>query len=176
MTRSILLAATAIAFATPALAHGPVLRTAGPIIHLADNLDEPDRLGWCIDTQGRGRSDALHVHSCKPDPTAEKDVAFSYDTESGQIRSATYENRCAEVNAAGSERALGLVDCEDGSAAQAFDYDPVHLSLHPRGDEATCLVAGAGSASAGPYVSRSLDLASCAETDASLRQWIVLAE
>jgi hypothetical protein len=27
-----------------------VVQTPAPLIHLADNLDEPDKLGWCIDT------------------------------------------------------------------------------------------------------------------------------
>ncbi len=35
----------------------PLIQTEGPIIHLADNLDEPDQLGWCIDTEGRDFSD-----------------------------------------------------------------------------------------------------------------------
>lgn len=40
--------------------------TPAPVIHLADNLDEADGLGWCIDTVGRGFNTALQVHSCKP--------------------------------------------------------------------------------------------------------------
>lgn len=49
-----------------ALAQSPVIETQGPIIHLADNLGEEAMFGWCIDTEGRGRTDHLHAHSCKP--------------------------------------------------------------------------------------------------------------
>ena len=34
----------------------PAIRTPAPVIYLADNLDEQDKLGWCIDTKGRGFS------------------------------------------------------------------------------------------------------------------------
>ena len=44
----------------------PELQTPAPVIYLADNLDEQDKLGWCIDTVGQGLSDRLHAHSCKP--------------------------------------------------------------------------------------------------------------
>ena len=34
----------------------PELQTPEPVIYLADNIDEKDNLGWCIDTLGRGWS------------------------------------------------------------------------------------------------------------------------
>ncbi len=53
-------------FSGNAVAEPPQLQTSAPVIFLADNLDEQDKLGWCIDTQGRGFSERLHAHSCKP--------------------------------------------------------------------------------------------------------------
>ena len=44
----------------------PNIQSPNPIIYLADNLDEQDRLGYCIDTDGKDFSDSLQVHSCKP--------------------------------------------------------------------------------------------------------------
>ena len=51
-------------FAGITKAEPPILQTPAPVIFLADNLDEPDHLGFCIDTVGRGKSDRIHVHSC----------------------------------------------------------------------------------------------------------------
>ncbi|MBT0955819.1 hypothetical protein IV417_00350 [Alphaproteobacteria bacterium KMM 3653] len=79
------------------------------MIHLADNLNEKAKLGWCIDTVGRGLSDQLHAHSCKP---TGDDVLFSY-AENGVISSATYEGKCMAYSAPeNAERPFGLVDCD----------------------------------------------------------------
>ena len=73
-----------VAFADP-----PDMKSPTPVIHLADNLDEADNLGWCIDTFGRGLSDRLNAHSCKPQGG---DVQFRY------VRKADIE-RCDGVTA-----------------------------------------------------------------------------
>ena len=156
-----------------AAADAPDIRTDGPIIHLQDNLDEKDRLGWCIDTVGRGRSDSLQVHSCKPAPARDRDVTFTYDPDSGQIRSAAYAGLCATLNEPGGERRFGLVECDAGDAAQAFDYDEADRRLSPRGQDGQCLAAGGDSASAGPFMSRTLVLAPCDETAPELRSWVI---
>ena len=62
-----------ISYRTP-----PELQTPEPVIYLADNIDEQDALGWCIDTLGRGWSEQLQTHSCKPQGG---DVQFAYDSE-----------------------------------------------------------------------------------------------
>ena len=72
----------------------PDLQSPEPIIYLADNLDEQDRLGYCIDTDGKGFSNTLQVHSCKPNGD---DVLFYYDAETEQICSATYPGYCAAM-------------------------------------------------------------------------------
>jgi len=56
----------------------PELQTPEPVIYLADNIDEKDNLGWCIDTLGRGWSEQLQTHSCKPQGG---DVQFFYNKE-----------------------------------------------------------------------------------------------
>ena len=62
----LLLMALGVCLVGPAYAAPPDVKTPTPMIYLADNLDEKDGLEWCIDTVGRGLSDRLHAHSCKP--------------------------------------------------------------------------------------------------------------
>ena len=155
----------------PMAAHAapPDLQTPAPVIYLADNLDERDKLGWCIDTVGRGFGERLHAHSCKP---RGGDVQFRYDKDARRIASATYAGKCATLTApAAAGVSLGLVDCSKDSAAQDFEYDGGTMEFRPGGDGALCLAAGAASRSAGPFMSRNLELAPCASTDAALKQW-----
>ena len=148
----------------------PDLKTPAPVIYLADNLDEKDRLGFCIDTVGRGLSDRLHAHSCKPQGG---DVQFQFDTANGQIRSATFDNKCAalmEAPAPGVK--LALLDCADGDE-QRFTFATDNGEFHPAGRNDMCLAVGPASRTAGPFMSRDLMLADCASTDAGLKRWIV---
>lgn len=154
-----------------ALAAPPALQTPAPVIYLADNLDEQDRLGYCIDTVGRGFGERLHAHSCKP---RGGDVQFAYDAAARRIASATFAGKCAilsEPAAAGVS--LGLVDCSRDSARQSFDYDADAMAFRPGGDPTLCLSVGAASRSAGPFMSRDLVLAPCVSTDARYWRWRV---
>ena len=147
----------------------PDLQTPAPVIYLADNLDEQDNLGFCIDTVGRGFSERLHAHSCKP---RGGDVQFDYDRK--RIVSATYAGKCATLQApAAAGVSLGLLDCSEASAGQIFDYDVDAMEFRPGADRDLCLVVGAESRTAGPFMSRSLELAPCASTDATRKQWRV---
>ena len=83
----------------------PAIRTPAPVIYLADNLDEQDKLGWCIDTKGRGFSEFLHVHSCKPHGG---DVQFLYDQKLGQIRSAEFSGKCVTLTSNGLSNSFRL--------------------------------------------------------------------
>ncbi|MCO4825980.1 MAG: hypothetical protein KC451_14125, partial [Amylibacter sp.] len=66
-----------------------------------------------------------------------------------------------------------LLDCSADSAAQQFAYDADTQEFMPKGDRGLCIVAGEASRSAGPFMSRDLQLAVCDATDASLKQWII---
>ena len=166
-----------VALAFPVYADAPKLKNTGPIIFLADNLDEKDQLGWCIDTQGRGLSDAIQAHSCKPDSSdiRNRDVLFDFDQSSGRIEHAEYAGLCLTVNEAGASTALGLIDCVAGSAAQTFTYSEDMGAIHPLGDTSLCLAVAAESRSAGPYMSRGLGIEPCADVEEALRRWIILA-
>lgn len=153
------------------LAGPPSLQTPAPVIYLADNLDEQDRLGWCIDTVGRGFGERLHAHSCKP---RGGDVQFAYDAEARRIVSATFAGKCATLTGpAAAGVTLGLADCSKDSSGQNFDYDADAMAFRPGGDRTLCLTVGATGRSAGPFMSRDLLLAPCASTEARYRQWRV---
>jgi len=155
------------------LAHAdsPELKTPEPVIYLADNLDEKDKLGWCIDTLGRGWSEQLQTHSCKPQGG---DVQFSFNKETRQIMSVEFPGKCATLHeAAAAGVSFDLLDCSSESAAQLFIYNAETLEFMPEGDRSLCIAAGAESRSAGPFMSRDLELAPCASTDAILKQWVV---
>ncbi len=147
----------------------PELKTPEPVIYLADNLDEQDKLGWCIDTVGRGFGDRLHAHSCKP---FGGDVQFYYNKASRQIISATFDGKCATLLAsAAAGGTFGLLDCSSTSSAQIFDYDSQSLEFRPGSDNNLCLAVGSSSRSAGPFMSRKLELARCSSTVAKFKQW-----
>ena len=149
----------------------PELQTPAPVIYLADNIDEKDELGWCIDTLGRGWSEQLQTHSCKPQGG---DVQFSYNKETRQIMSVEFPGKCATLHeAAAAGVSFDLLDCSSTSAAQLFIYNAETLEFMPEDDRDLCVAAGAESRSAGPFMSRDLELAPCASTDAKLKQWVV---
>jgi len=152
----------------------PELQTPDPVIYLADNLDEQDNLGWCIDTLGRGWSEQLQTHSCKPQGG---DVQFSYNEETRQIASVEFPGKCATLHEkAAAGVSFDLLDCSSTSAEQLFMYNEETSEFMPEADHSLCIAAGAGSQSAGPFMSRILELAPCASTDAKLKQWIIRDE
>lgn len=165
---------SAIAASAPAAAAPPNIDTPAPIIHLVDNLDEQDNLGWCIDTEGRGFSERLHAHSCKPANRPHGDVQFRYDPASRQIMSAAYENKCAELlSPAAPGGKLGLLDCAAGSDLQTFDFEAGSREIRIGGNADLCLVVGPTSRSAGPFMSRDLLVGACAATEDRFKHWIV---
>jgi len=158
---------------SPAHAAAPKLQTPGPVIFLADNVDEKDQLGWCIDTLGRGWSEQLQTHSCKPQGG---DVQFSYNEETRQIESVEFPGKCATLHDAAVEGgSFDLLDCSPTSAEQLFIYNAETLEFRPESDRNLCIAAGAESKSAGPFMSRALELSPCDSTEAKLKQWVVKA-
>ena len=167
----ILATAALLVAASAANAAPPDLQTPAPVIHLADNLDEADDLGWCIDTIGRGLSDRLHAHSCKP---RGGDVQFRFAESTGQIVSAAFEGKCmANLHPDDPSEPLGLVDCDAAANAQRFIYDPGSMTIRPSEDETMCLSVGTDSRSAGPFMARNLRFSACSDAQMRLQQWIV---
>ena len=147
----------------------PNIKTPAPVIYLADNLDEKDQLGWCIDTVGRGFGERLHAHSCKPQGG---DVQFSFISKTGQVTSVEFKNYCMADRPDG-DSVFGLEACNPESAEQAFSYNASSKELSPKSRPEQCVVVGAESDSAGPFLSRKLLLADCSTTDAQFKQWII---
>jgi len=169
-TVGLIAALMAMAAPFPVLAEAPDLKTPAPVIYLADNLDEADNLGWCIDTLGRGFSENLQTHSCKPQGG---DVQFSFDAASGQIRSVEFDGKCMELIAPDDPKiAFGLRDCADGNGAQAFAFDASSGRITPADQPANCVTAGEASRTAGPFMSRDLILTPCDTADAALITWV----
>lgn len=162
--------ALACAHALSAGAEAPDLRTPTPVIHLADNLDEKDKLGWCIDTLGRGFATDLQTHSCKPQGG---DVQFSFEPNTGAIRSVAFPEYCITHRSDGVPTDFGLETCDDASVSQRFAYDAEAGALSPANASDRCMAAGASSRSAGPFMSRDLVLANCNSTNPDLRRWII---
>jgi len=169
--------ASTLAASAPVQAAPPNIDTPAPIIHLADNLDEKDNLGWCIDTEGRGFSERLHAHSCKPGNRPHGDVQFRYDAATRQIMSAEYADKCAELLApAEAGGKLGLLDCAAGSDLQKFDFDAARQEIRASGNPDLCLVVGPTSRTAGPFMSRDLMLGRCEATEDRLKRWVIRSD
>jgi hypothetical protein len=151
--------------------NSPVIQTPEPVIYLADNLDEQDQLGWCIDTQGLGFNENLHAHSCKP---AGGDVQFYYNEETQQICSVEFTDFCIEMTGGPAEgMSLSLITSDVSSSDQKFNYDEESGEFRPEGDDNLCIAAGTISSAAGIYMSRSLSLESVTSTDDRLKKWVV---
>lgn len=160
-----------LAVAHPAFAEAPKIQTIGPIIHLADNLNEEASLGWCIDTDGRELTDLLHAHSCKPQGD---DVLFAYSADSGMIESATYAGLCMAYSApANAVNPFGLIACDETDPAQSFIYDDDSLEIRLNMDTAQCVTVAATIDNAGPFQSRDLILAACEDLAPSFKQWVI---
>ncbi len=167
---SVLSSAALVLLAAPAIAEEPNLQTPAPVIYLSDNLDEIDRLGWCIDTLGRGFAANLQAHSCKPQGG---DVQFMLDRETKQIRSVAFPDYCME-HVPNADPVFALNTCDADEPRQSFIYDVENQSISPADDEDLCVAVGAQSREAGPFMSRPLLMAQCAATDPAMREWTVL--
>lgn len=173
MKHSTTLFAAALGLALPQtlLAEAPGIQTVGPVIHLADNLNEEASLGWCIDTEGRGESDQLHTHSCKP---TGGDVLFSFEPETGMIKSATYADKCMAYNAPDhAENPFGLIACDAADKAQMFTYDGTSMEIHLASDPAQCVTVAPTIDDAGPFQSRDLLVAACDDLEPVFKQWVI---
>ncbi|MGY3795818.1 ricin-type beta-trefoil lectin domain protein [Aquimarina sp. 433] len=150
----------------------PIIQSPAPLIHLADNLDEQDQLGWCIDTQGNGFSENLHTHSCKP---TGGDVQFIYNEETFQICSVEFTGFCIEMVGGPAEgMSLSLVESNTDSSDQKFIYDENSGEFNPEANTNLCLAAGDTSGVAGIYMFRSLTLELSSETEESLKKWVIV--
>lgn len=152
--------------------NAPMIQTPSPLIHLADNLDEQDQLGWCIDTRGNGFNEELHLHSCK---ASGGDVQFVYNEDTYQICSAEYTGFCVEMSGGPVEgMSLSLVESNMDSPDQKFVYHEDSGEFRPEEDNNLCIAAGETSAAAGIYMYRSLSLELSTEIEEKLKKWVIV--
>lgn len=179
---AVLLLAASYIGVSASFADAPKMQTPAPVIYLKDNLDEKDNLGFCIDTVGRGLSDRAHIHSCKP-PNGEGanskeggDVQFTHEAQTGHIMSATYDDLCLEVVPISDVEVEFHLSACDNKPLQNFTFDEETAEMHLTDDYALCLAAGETSRSAGPFMSRDLQLHTCDDLDDALKQWVIVAK
>lgn len=150
-------------------AEAPVIKAPMPLIYLADNLDEEDHLGWCIDTVGRGFSDQVHAHSCKPQGG---DVQFDFNETTGLIKSVAFKDYCIAISAS-SQTTFSLEKCDSTDVAQRFIYTSASREFSPENQPQQCISVGSNSRSAGPFMSRELLLAECSKTKIEFKEWVI---
>lgn len=162
-------------------AAAPQVPTEAPYIVLSDNLDEPNGYGFCIDTLGRGQSDLLQSHTCKParegNPrnAQDNDTRFTFDPETGQVVSYAFEGVCMQALIAGELTMFGLLECSD-HPRQQFVYNSADQTLRLGKDQSLCVSVAPETAPAGPWVKRALMLENCDETNNLLKKWTIVAE
>ncbi|MEM9605589.1 MAG: hypothetical protein AAGA11_22210 [Pseudomonadota bacterium] len=175
MTPHLVAVVLAAVTAAPAGADAPDLQSGTPVVYLADNLDEQDKLGWCIDTKGRGFNENLHAHSCKPATRGISDTQFAYDADSGHLRSVPFEGKCMQLrDRADPVFPFALLDCVDDAVSQRFVHDPNTRELRIGADPSHCVVVATQSTAAGPFMSRDLLVALCDSVAEPYKQWIAL--
>lgn len=148
-------------------------KTPAPVIYLRDNAGEPQDLGWCLDTRGRGFSETAQVHSCKPQGG---DVQFAFDPVSGLLSSVVYPEFCLQIGGSLETPTFDLVTCDGTAPGQIYGYSETEMTFHPGKDANTCLAALETVTSAGPFHSRALAVGVCEETPAALKQWVVVTK
>lgn len=152
-------------------AEAPDIKTEGTVIYLADNLNEEKKLGWCIDTKGRGLSDQLHAHSCKPQGG---DTQFSFDEASGKIESVAYEGKCMALSDPENKQLpFGLLDCVKDEENQRFVYDAESMEIRIAADQTQCVAVVDKISNAGPFQSRDLIYAACDALEPAFKQWVI---
>lgn len=174
------LAVPACVQSTPIIA-APDIPSDPPYIVLSANLDEPNGYGFCMDTYGAGQSDLMQTHTCKPaKPGAERnyagnDTRFYYSQETQQVMSYAFDGYCMQALIASELTVFALLECSD-HARQKFVYDTEDETIRLAEDQSRCVTVSAETVPAGPWVKRSLNLETCDDTDASLKQWTVVTE
>ena len=176
-----LFATMLICAAGTASADAPKVPSEAPYIVLSQNLDEPNGYGFCLDTYGPGQSDLMQTHSCKPPSEGEPrnfaghDTRFEYNASTMQIVSYPFEGFCMQALIAIGKTEFALLECSD-HPRQKFIYNDVDQTLRLNEDKDSCVAVVSETVPAGPWVKRGLTLQACEETDASLKQWTIVAD
>lgn len=101
-------------------------------------------------------------------------MQFSFDTDTGHIESVEYGGLCMAYSDPENEDVpFGLLDCVDDEPTQQFVYDSDTMEIRYRLNPSQCVTVGKTIDEAGPYQSRDLILAACADLTSSFKQWVI---
>ena len=159
----------------------PNVPSDAPYIVLSANHDEPNGYGFCMDTYGPGQTDLMQTHSCKPAKAdaardyAGHDTRFEYNPDTQQIMSYPFEGYCMQALIASDVTVFALLECSD-HPRQKFTYSAEDATLSLTEDQSRCVTVASETVPAGPWVKRPLQLESCDDIDASLKQWTIATE
>ena len=159
----------------------PEVPSDPPYIVLSANHDEPNGYGFCMDTYGAGQSDLMQTHTCKPAKAGESrnysgyDTRFEYSEETQQVMSYAFEGYCMQALLANDLTVFALLECSD-HPRQKFVYSAEDQTFALAEDQSRCVTVSSETVPAGPWVKRPLQLESCEDTDASLKQWTIVTE
>ena len=159
----------------------PNVPSDAPYIVLSANHDEPNGYGFCMDTYGPGQTDLMQTHSCKPAKAdaardyAGHDTRFEYNPDTQQIMSYPFEGYCMQALIASDVTVFALLACSD-HPRQKFTYNAEDATLRLTEDQSRCVTVASETVPAGPWVKRPLQLESCDDIDASLKQWTIVTE
>ena len=180
--KMLLLSGLFFGLSTLVFAGEPQVPSKPPYIVLSENHDEPNGYGFCLDTVGRGQSDRLHTHSCKPAregaarTSSSNDTRFEYNADTMQIASYPFIGYCMQVvDPSQALTEFALLECSD-NPNQKFSYNPNEQTIVPHGNPTLCLGVASETVQAGPWVKRALTLTQCSDTDATLLKWTIIGE
>ena len=168
------------ATSTPVIT-APNVPSEAPYIVLSANHDEPNGYGFCMDTYGPGQTDLMQTHSCKPAKEgaardyAGHDTRFAYNPETQQITSYPFEGYCMQALIASDVTVFALLECND-HPRQKFAFSQEDKTFRLAEDPSRCVTVASETVPAGPWVKRPLQLETCDDIDASLKQWTVATE
>ena len=174
-----LLGACALGACGHANAGTPRVPSNAPYIVLSENHDEPNGFGLCLDTYGPGQSELMQTHSCKPSNDEEprsyagNDTRFEYNASTMQVESYPFEGFCMQVLVASDKAVFALLPCSD-HPHQKFVYEQADQTLRLHADSTQCVAVAEQTLPAGPWVKRALELLTCDEATASLKQWNIV--
>ena len=134
-----------------------------------------------MDTYGRGQTDLMQTHTCKPAnegaarDSSGHDTRFDYNTETQQVMSYAFQGYCMQALIASDVTVFALLECSD-HPRQKFAYNAQDKTIRLAEDQNRCVTVASETVPAGPWVKRPLQLETCDEVDNSLKQWRVVTE
>jgi len=147
-----------------------------PYLALADNLDEPKDLGFCLDLKGWDPPNFKNAqaHSCKPGDLG-TDQEFE-PKDGAVIGRADAAGRCIQATSATAGASVDAPLCSSNEPLQRFTWNanPDGSSTLNLDGSSLCLAASATIRQANNFWARNLALASCTSTAAKYVKWKVV--